>query len=57
MDDRTFRDRRFALAVGFSLAGAVALVWGKISGGEFVALATVVLGLYGGVEALSNRGK
>ncbi len=54
-DDTLFRNRRFGIAVAFSLAGCGLTVAGKLDGGEFVMLAGAVLALYGGVDALNNR--
>lgn len=54
--DAKFRDRRFGLAVTFTLAAMVGLALDKLGGGEFVMLAGTILALYGGVEALENRG-
>lgn len=52
MDEKQFRDRRFGLAVAFSIAGLGLTIAGKMTGGEFVMLAGGVLALYGGVDAL-----
>lgn len=38
--------RKFVLACFFALTGAAGLFLSKISGGEFIALASLVLGLY-----------
>lgn len=56
MMDSKFRSRRFGLAVGFALAALGLTIADKMSGGEFVMLAGSVMALYGGVEALDNRG-
>lgn len=45
--ERKFLSRKFGLAVAYSVAGVVALFTGHISGPEFVALATLVMGAYG----------
>ena len=54
MDDK-FRSRKFALAVFFSVSGVMALFLGKISGGEFIGLAGVVLGLYGAANVMEKK--
>lgn len=42
--------RKFILACFFSLAGAAALFIAKMSGGEFITLAALILSIYGGAN-------
>lgn len=44
---REFTKRRFILAVFFSGTSSLALFTGHMSGGEYVAAMTAILGLYG----------
>ena len=39
--------RKFILSAVFTVVGSLALLTGIMGGGEFVALATLVLGVYG----------
>lgn len=41
-----FTSRKFFLAVGFGVFSSVALLLGALSGGNYVALVTIILGLY-----------
>lgn len=42
--------RKFILACLFALSGASALFIAKMSGGEFITLAALILGIYGGAN-------
>lgn len=42
-----YASRKFLLTVTFTVAGTVALFAGKMDGATYVALATLVLGVYG----------
>lgn len=44
--DSKYRSRKFLFAAFFAAVGTIALVVGKLTGGEFVGLVTSVLGLY-----------
>lgn len=46
-DRKLFPDRKFTLAIFFSLVSTLGLFASKLSGGEFVALVGTILGLYG----------
>lgn len=50
-----YRSRKFILAGFFTLTGTVALFLGGLSGGEWIALATVVLGLYGAADVTDQK--
>lgn len=43
---KTYRSRKFGLAVGALVVSALALFTDKIAGGEWVATITLVLGIY-----------
>jgi len=45
--DEHFSSRKFILAMSFTVVGSIALLAGKLGGGEFIGMAGVVLGLYG----------
>jgi len=45
--DNKFRSRKFMVAIFFTLSGTVGLFMDKLGGGEYIALATTVLTLYG----------
>ena len=53
--DAVFRQRKFFLACCFALTGMIALFIGKLGGGEFIALAGTVLGLYGAANVIEKR--
>jgi hypothetical protein len=44
---KKYLSRRFGLAVLFSTVGSVALFTGDMDGGTYVALVTVIMGVYG----------
>lgn len=46
MVDPVFRQRKFGFAVFFSIIGTIFLAVGKLTGGEWVTLVTIILGLY-----------
>ena len=45
--DRIFRQRKFVLALIFTFTGIAALFLGFLTGGEFIMLVGLILGLYG----------
>jgi hypothetical protein len=47
--------RKFVLAMMIVVFGAVALGIGWLTGGEFVALASIVMGAYGAANVLQPR--
>jgi len=47
--------RKFLLACFFALAGTAALFFNKISGGEFIALITLVMGIYNTANYLIKK--
>ena len=53
--DEKFRSRKFGLAVTFSLVSIAALFSGHLSGGEFIAATTVILGLYGAANVMDKK--
>jgi hypothetical protein len=53
--DEKYRSRKFGLAVTFSLVSIIALFSGDLSGGEFVASITVILGLYGAANIMDKQ--
>ena len=44
--ERTYTSRKFMFAVFFTLTGSAALMIDKMTGGEWVMLAGLVIGLY-----------
>lgn len=48
--DEHFSSRKFILAMIFTIVGSLALLAGKLGGGEFIGMAGVVLALYGGAN-------
>ena len=46
--DKLYRNRRFGLAAALTLASIAGLFTDRLGGGEFIALAGVILGMYGG---------
>ena len=54
MDDK-YRSRKFGLAAFASGCSAVALFMGIISGGEWVAAQTIILGLYGAANVWEKK--
>jgi hypothetical protein len=52
---KIYTQRKFFLAVLFSIAGIIALFIDKIGGGEFVALCSAVLALYGASNVFEKR--
>lgn len=48
--------RKFLLTVFFACTGAVALFTGQMDGGTYVALATLILGVYGASNVMDKRG-
>ena len=53
--ERKILSRKFGLAVALTAAGIVALFLGKLTGGEYVALATLVLSAYGAANVMEKR--
>lgn len=47
MNDLIFRQRKYSLAVAFTLASIAGLFTGHVSEGSFIALAGLIIGLYG----------
>ena len=47
-------DRKYFLAIFFSVVSTLGLFFGKITGGEFVTLAGVILGLYGAANVATK---
>lgn len=56
MSNSTYRSRKFILASFFAMTGVAALFFDKVGGGEFVALVTVILGLYAAASVV-EKGK
>lgn len=50
-----FRSRKFALATASLLIASTALFMGHISGGEWVAAVTLILGLYGTANVADKK--
>lgn len=53
--DQIFRNRKYSLAVLFSLTSVVGLFTGALSGGEFLGAAGLILGLYGGANVMERK--
>lgn len=53
--DTKHRSRKFILAMLSLLSGIVALFAGYLSGGEFLGLVGLVLGLYGAANVAQNK--
>ena len=47
--------RKFTLALLFTVTGSIALLMGEITGGEYAALAGLVLGAYGVSNVMDKR--
>ena len=56
MTDLLFRDRKYKLAVAFTVSGIIGLFTGHISGNEFYMLAVAVLGAYGWANVQEKKG-
>jgi len=54
MDDK-YRSRKFALATSSLLMAGVGMYMGFISGGEFVAAISAILGLYGAANVMDKK--
>ncbi len=52
---KDFGSRKFLLAVFAQLVGTIGLFVDKLGGGEYVALTTVVLGLYGAANVAAVK--
>lgn len=52
-----YASRKFLLTCFFAVTGSLALMLGKIGGGEYVALATLVLGVYGAANVADKRSR
>ena len=52
--DAKYRSRKFILACGCLVVGALGLFVGVVTGSEFVGLAAVILGLYGGANVVQQ---
>lgn len=50
-----YRSRKFLLAAFFTLAGTAALYLGKLSGGEWISLAGLIVGLYGASDVADQK--
>lgn len=50
-----YLSRKFVLTVAVLAVGSIALLIGKMGGGEFVALATLVLGVYGTANVTEKK--
>lgn len=55
LDD--YVSRKFLLTFCVLTVGSIALLVGKMGGGEYVALATLVLGVYGTANVAEKRQK
>ena len=53
-NNNRFRSRKFLLAMIFTISGVVGLFLGTLDGGTFVALASLVLGLYAGADVYQD---
>lgn len=50
-----YKSRKFLLACFFAISGLGCLVGGLLDGGEFVAISSLVLGLYGAADVADKR--
>lgn len=50
-----YASRKFVLTACIIAVGSVALLIGKMGGGEYVALATLVLGVYGTANVAEKK--
>jgi len=57
IEDNKFRSRKFILAMIYTIAGIIALFMGYITGGTFLGLVGLVLGLYGFTNNMDKRNK
>lgn len=55
MGHTILEQRKFSLALLFSVSSVVALFTGYIAGGEFIALATLILGIYGAANVAQRK--
>ena len=55
MMDDGYRSRKFFLASLFSLASVAGLFFGQLAGSEFIAMAGVVLALYGAANVTEKH--
>lgn len=53
--DTRYKSRKFLTAAFFAVSGTVLLIAGYLDGSQWVTLAGLVLGLYGGANALDAR--
>ena len=53
--DAVFTQRKFTIAVLFAVASIVGLFTEHITGGEFIALSSSILGLYGAANVMSKK--
>jgi uncharacterized membrane protein len=49
-----YSSRKFILAMMFGIASVIGMFLGTLDGGTFVAVATVVLGLYAGADVYQD---
>lgn len=52
-----YTSRKFILTVIIGLIATVALFTGFLTGGEWITINTLILGIYGGANVLSERNK
>lgn len=54
-----FLSRKFILSSGFAIVASTALLLGTISGGDFISLVTIILGIYnatnGGIKYIQAK--
>lgn len=50
-----YRSRKFIIAAFFAVTGAIGFFMSLMDGGTFVAMATVVTGLYAGADVMEKR--
>jgi len=53
--DNRYRSRKFLFAAFFSAMGTIGLFTSHLSGGEWIGLAGVVLGLYGAANVWEKK--
>lgn len=53
--DTRYKSRKFIVAAFFAASGTCLLISGHLDGTQWVTLAGLVLGLYGGANALDSR--
>jgi hypothetical protein len=52
-----FSSRKFLITISILIVGSIALLIGKLGGGEYVALATLILGVYASANVVEKRQK